>query len=315
VLENYSPLTHLSTANPVLTREQRLLVTSLPPGFPAPALPAFSPAWITVIGVALLAAALVTPALLRTFIGEAASPTVPLIILSYLLLHAPISLAADLYALVQTISLWHARREQAVWDTVRLTPVDEATLVQTYAAISQMRVWHSVQVETTLRLLVPGVLVMALTVGSWMVPVALLVVGIGVYSAAALGTVALVVALAFVVLKLGIAYLCEPLWRVQVITALGIFAAARYADPAAALFIAGGLTVVVRVVPLLALLGVYMVTLWLLALPIGSFWAGLASALWLAVLALVVIPGGRWVHRQVSTWCLHATSILLRRGE
>lgn len=315
MLENYSPLTHFATANPVLAREQRLLAPHLPPGFPAASLPAFSPAWITVIGVALLAAAAVTPALVRTFVGEATGPTLPLVILSYLLLQAPISLAADLYALVQTITFWHARREQAVWDTVRLTPVDEATLVQTYAAVSQMRVWQSVQIETTLRMLVPGLLVMALTVGNWMVPVALLVVGIGVYSAAALGTVALVVALAFVALKLGIAYLCEPLWRVQVTTALGIVAASRYADSTAALLIAGGLTLIVRMVPLVVLAGVYTVTLWLLALPIGSFWTGLMSAVWLAGLALVVNPGGRWAHHRVTAWCLHATSTHLRRGE
>jgi uncharacterized membrane protein len=312
MLENYTPLSKLSRPNPLFERETRGATPAVPTTFPL-----INPQWGAVqVGVVLLiAGGIVAPLWRYTIPTDHWGAGWPSLLLGYLAIQVPLSLVSDLYILVQTIMLWQSRHQRETLDVVRLTRVDEAALVGTYVAISQMRTWPMVQIETTLRLFFPGVIALALKVGNWTVPVALLVAGIAAYNLTALGTVALVVAIVVFVGQLGLAYLHEPLWRVRYQTALGTWAAARHPDLIAALLVATGLTWVLRVFPAFFLCGVYLVTMWLMALPLGSFWVGAGAALWLGGAAVVITPALRWYYDTLTDLWLRQAVSVLRRGE
>jgi hypothetical protein len=310
LLESYSPFSLLSRPNPIFERERRQLAWS-----EADTLPLFSTTGLYMIGAAGVTLFVVSNMLSHEPAWNSAGRTIPLLIGVYFLLQVVVSFAADLYIIIQTINLWQGRNQQGQWDIVRLTPVDEEALIHTYRALIQLRVWRSVQIETTLRLALPGVIVFVVALGSWLLPILLLIVAATIFDLSGLGTVALFTALGYFLGQLGIAYLREPIWRLRVITAMSLWSAARFSEPTIALLHAAANALGMRLLPVVVLLGIYAVASVLLTLPIGIFASGVLTALWIGGIGFFLNRISRNAYVYLSELYARRVIGLLRRGE
>jgi hypothetical protein len=312
VLETYTPYSLLTRPNPIFERERATLRLS-----PAEErLPHFSFTGLYLIGLVGVAALIGVPWLLRNPRLESLGAWLPLLCAVYLVLQWLVSLGADGYVIVQSINQWQLRQQREHWDVVRLTPVGESAVVHAFRALIELRVWRTVQIETTMRLVLPGLPILAVVLGSWVLPILLALVLVVAFDIGeGLGTVALLVALGYFLGQLGIAYLREPVWRMRTVTALSMWAAARFAEPPLALLSAVCGTLLLRLVPALLLAAVYQIALLLLALPIGDLWAGMAAAAWIGAVGVALTPGARLLHGRLTDVFTQRVIDLLRRGE
>ncbi|MBX3086804.1 MAG: hypothetical protein KF716_34545 [Anaerolineae bacterium] len=310
MLETYSPYSLLTRPNPIFERERRGLTWQ-----PSETLPLFSTTGLYVIAATGVVLFLAAGMLSREPGWNSTGRILPLLMGIYLVMQVVVSFLADLYIIVQGINVWQARHQHGQWDIVRLTPVDEEALIHTYRALIELRVWRVAQIETTLRLALPGVVVFVVALGSWLLPIVLLVIAATIFDVAGLGTVALFTALGYFLGQLGVAYLREPIWRMRIITAMSMWSAARFADPTAALLNASAYALGWRLLPVVALLGIYAVASALLTLPIGTFASGVLTAVWVGGVGFVLNRVSGAMYVRVSEFFARRVIALLRRGE
>jgi hypothetical protein len=310
VLESYSPYSLVPRSNPIFERERRGLTWQA-----SDKLPLFSTNGLYLIVAVGVGLYILSGVLAREPVWHSTGRTLPILIGLYLLMQVLVSVAADIYIIVQSINVWQARHQHGEWDIVRLTPVDEEALIHTYRALIQLRVWRVVQIETTLRLALPGVLVFVIALGSWILPILLLVVAAMIFDVSGLGTVALFTALGYFAGQLGVAYLREPIWRLRVISAMSMWSAARFADPTTALLSATASVLGLRLFPLAVLFGIYAVATTLLGLPIGVFASGALAALWIGGFGAILNRASRAFYVRLGDFYARRVIGLLRRGE
>ena len=144
-----------------------------------------------------------------------------------------LTVSADIYMVLVTVSRIHHSIESGRWDLLRLTPLRDENIVAAEFAIAQVRVWRVMIAESVFRL--TGLIFLVL---------------LNLNTALTL-LIALPVSLYLVVLV--ISYLAEPRWRMQTVVAFSGAIAMRISDHTIALLAALGLTLAVRLTQLLAL--------------------------------------------------------------
>jgi hypothetical protein len=233
-----------------------------------------------------------------------------------------VSLGADVWSSFRTIMLLQPRLRGDTWDMLRITPLGERTLVDTYFLVAQVNNWRALQWATAIRRIY------------WFmatIPLACYLILFGTLSLPYLSYslnswprqgvpsdfegVLQVFAVGALIGALGMIYLRESLWRFRVAQAGALFFAARFADSTMALSAAVALGIGLR----LALIVIFVAVFWILNLVVTAL-ATLPDFLPLVYVAVIVVCFFSIRVAGVAYWrverlFLHQTAAHLRRGE
>jgi hypothetical protein len=153
-------------------------------------------------------------------------------------LQIAISVGADFYTLFIAISLWHARRHDELWDALRLTMLDEEELIDTVAALVELRAWRALQIDSTQRVTLTGIAFMMVAGMVCMLPLT--------FNTEHYGSLELIFVqfalIAFALIQ-GSLYLRAPLWRFRATVMIGFWVAEMMQDVIGAMF--AGIAVIV----------------------------------------------------------------------
>lgn len=204
------------------------------------------------------------------------------------------SLWLDYRSLVAALPTFSGEVTAGRWDLLRLTPLRVERVIAVKYALAQLRAWRSAWA------------LMGARTGIFMLTglhLLLLANNYGEYTAAqlfALGAMS-----AFPGLLLGITFIVEPFWRMQAITAIGLYVSSRVSDTATVWLVALGATFIVWIAQVFVFLGLLVaavpLTFPMMMFSIASPEAGLLCALsFVGLLLLVAVYGMYALVRTVS---------------
>ncbi|MFN8421375.1 MAG: hypothetical protein U0528_19350 [Anaerolineae bacterium] len=303
MLENYSPLSLITRSNAIFDRELPRITTNFQRSVISGELTALA-------GILQIALMLFIPLLYR--VVDPQIPQIAVALAAPLALQLLLSLILDIHGCLTAISLWQNFYRQERWDAVRLTALAEDDVVQAFYALAQVKLWTATRFESSLRLVLPGLL---LTLGSvCSLPIGLIVGLVAISDFGSFGNAILFAALCGFMFSFGLTYVREPVWRLRLVTALALWSAARINGVSAAL-LAGAGVLLLRLVQFSAVYLIYLGALWLSAAPVGNFAVGVVLGVYFALLAVLLNPVMRLFHGYLSRWLIAQTTQFIRRGE
>ena len=169
-------------------------------------------------------------------------PGVGLIGLLFVPISIIVALVCDIHYILVTVNSISEQICSGEWDMLRLTPLPSRDILLAKFAAAQLRAWHVMMVDITLRITSIALIVVAFASSP---------MSRGILQELFNRTTLAVLTFYGI---LGAVYILEPLWRMRAVVALGLAISARVHNPAAATLVGFGALLGMRLFQLLLVL-------------------------------------------------------------
>lgn len=219
---------------------------------------------------------------------------------------APIAatVGADLYMTAVVAMYWHSRTRGETLDVLRLAAPDDFTFLTAYQRVAEIMTWRAMRLEMGVRAVIPAGL---LLLGIFTIP-ALVLETARALRTNELDLLANVYGLVGIILSVALLYLREPLWRMRVMVALTLGIASRVRETNAAILLAGGAALALKLLQGMSLWLLLSLSFWLMATDSPLL------PLWFVTLTVGLNLVVRRVYATAHRWLTHETIRHLNAG-